>query len=126
MRFQATVGALFSGLAVMLGAFGTHTLRDHLSPERVATFRTGVEYQMWHGLALLLLAALHGRLDCDHRAKATGMLFVAGVVLFSGSLYVLSLSGWTAAGMVTPLGGVLLIAGWLTFAWNALRATPRG
>lgn len=131
MRFQATVGAILCGLAVMLGAFGAHALRDGLTQERMATFRTGVEYQFWHGVALLLLAALHGRLDCDHRARATGWLFTAGAACFSGSLYALSLGDWSVAhmalpamAMVTPLGGALLIAGWLSFAWNVFRIKP--
>ncbi|MCW5940771.1 MAG: DUF423 domain-containing protein [Fimbriimonadaceae bacterium] len=129
MRFQATLGALFAGSAVMLGAFGTHALRNQLSVERLATYRTGVEYQLWHGIALLLLAALHDRLDCDRRTRATGWLFVVGTALFSGSLYALAFGDWASAtmavpavAMLTPLGGACLIAGWLSFAWNAFRA----
>jgi uncharacterized membrane protein YgdD (TMEM256/DUF423 family) len=123
MRFQATTGAIFAGLAVIFGAFGAHALKDVLSPENLAIFRTGVEYQMMHGLALLLLAALHDRLACNHRAAVTGWLFAAGVIVFSGSLYALALTDIKVFGAITPIGGVCMIAGWIIFATNSFFIT---
>lgn len=111
-----------SGLAVLFGAFGAHMLKGSVSEESLAVFQTGVQYQMAHGLALLLLAALRKRLACNHRAQVTAMLFVGGVILFSGSLYALALTGVRAFGMITPLGGASFIIGWGVFFVNALRA----
>src|SRR5690349_8914929 len=119
MRFAATTGAVFAGFGVMLGAFGAHVLKDSLTPESLAIFKTGTEYQLYHGLALLLLAALSGRLACDHRATATAWLFTAGVIVFSGSLYALALTGMKWLGAITPIGGVCMIVGWFVFAINA-------
>ena len=119
MRFQATTGAIFAGLAVVFGAFGAHALKDRITPENLAVFRTGVEYQMTHGLSLLLLAALHDRQACNHRAAVTGWLFTAGVLIFSGSLYALALTGIKIFGAITPIGGVCMIGGWIVFATNA-------
>lgn len=124
MRFQATAGAIFAGLAVMLGAFGAHVLKDSLSAQDLATFKTGTEYQFGHGLAMVLLAALNGRLACHHRAAVTGWFFTAGIVLFCGSLYALALTGMKALGMVAPLGGLSFMIGWAIFAINAA-AMPR-
>jgi len=114
------VGALAGCIAVGFGAFGAHTLKGRLSPEMLATFETGVRYQMYHALALLAVAlaspSIAGRL-----AAAAGWLFTAGIVLFSGSLYVLALAGIPMMGAVTPLGGVAFIAGWLCLVAAALR-----
>lgn len=124
MRFQATAGAVFAGLAVVFGAFGAHGLKGTIPPERLETFQTGVQYQLAHGIALLLLAALHGRLACNHRAQATAWLFTAGIVLFSGSLYALALTGMGTFGMIAPLGGLSMIVGWAVFAVNAGLSRP--
>jgi uncharacterized membrane protein YgdD (TMEM256/DUF423 family) len=122
MRFQAATGAIFAGLAVVLGAFGAHALRGTMTPENLAIFKTGTEYQLYHGLALLLLAALHGRLACGHRAAISGWLFAAGVLVFSGSLYALAMTGIMWLGAITPIGGVCMIAGWIVLAINAFFA----
>jgi uncharacterized membrane protein YgdD (TMEM256/DUF423 family) len=101
-------------LDVALGAFGAHALKSRLSPEMLAVFETGVRYQAYHALGLLALAALRG-------PDKAGWCFVGGIVLFSGSLYLLALTGERRLGMVTPLGGLLFLAGWALFALS-----PRG
>ena len=113
-------GALLSGLAVGLGAFAAHGLEGSVTPRDGATFETGARYQMYHGLALLLLAALppgHRRLRA-----AAAWCFVLGTLLFSGSLYLLVLTGPRWLGAVTPVGGTLFLAGWVALAASARRA----
>src|SRR5258706_12161720 len=97
------VGAVAAFLAVTLGAFGAHGLRGRLSPEMLAVFETGVRYHMYHALAILATAALFPRVD-GRAVVVAGWCFTAGIVLFSGSLYALALSGVTILGAVTPLG----------------------
>src|SRR5512142_2094011 len=106
------LGAISAAIAVAAGAFGAHALRARLSPDLLAVFETGARYQMFHALALLAVAWASARLP-GGAASAAGWLFVAGTVLFSGSLYVLALSGARWLGAVTPLGGVAFIAGWI-------------
>jgi uncharacterized membrane protein YgdD (TMEM256/DUF423 family) len=103
---------------VGLGAFGSHALRARLAPERIATFETGVRYQLWHALALFAVVVVGG----GGAATAGGWLFVAGVVLFSGSLYALALTGKRAWGAVTPFGGGCFLAGWALLAYAAATA----
>lgn len=116
-RLFLVLGALSAGVAVALGAFGAHTLRARLAPEMLDVFETGVRYQMYHALALLVVAWATARWP-QAGAAAAGWLFVAGTLLFSGSLYVLVLSGARWLGAVTPLGGVAFILGWLVLAWR--------
>jgi uncharacterized membrane protein YgdD (TMEM256/DUF423 family) len=115
------VASILGGLAVALGAFGAHALRDHLTPESLDTFRTGVTYQMYHALALLAVAAAISRLPQTSLLTVAGWLFIAGTILFSGSLYVLTITGVRWLGAVTPLGGVAYIAGWSCLALAFLR-----
>ncbi len=117
-RVFITIGALSGFLAVALGAFGAHSLRDRLSADMLQVFQTGVTYQMYHALALIGVGILLGRFSVDGSAwlTASGWLFIAGSVLFSGSLYALSLSGVTWLGAITPLGGVAFLLGWLAVA----------
>jgi uncharacterized membrane protein YgdD (TMEM256/DUF423 family) len=112
------VGAVAAFLAVALGAFGAHALRARLSPEMLVVFETGVRYQMYHALALLLVAAVLGRLGGWLFALA-GWMFTAGIVLFSGSLYLLALTGVTRLGMITPIGGLAFLIGWACLALAA-------
>ena len=113
------VGALSGALAVVAGAFGAHALRTRLSPELLQAFETGARYQMVHALALVGLVPLT---RVRHAALgAVPWLFLVGSVLFSGSLYALSLTGVRLWGAVTPLGGIALIAGWLVLAWGLWR-----
>jgi uncharacterized membrane protein YgdD (TMEM256/DUF423 family) len=105
------VGALAGFVSVAFGAFGAHALRGRLTPEMLAAFETGVRYEMYHALAILGVGLMMARMGGWLFAVA-GWLFTAGIVLFSGSLYVLALTGVTAFGAVTPVGGLLLLAGW--------------
>lgn len=116
------IGSLLGGLAVALGAFGAHTLEARLSPDDLSTFQTAVRYQMYHALALLAVAFALDRWPDAGVLNLAGWLFVAGVVLFSGSLYLLSLAGIRWMGAVAPLGGAAFIAGWLCLALAAWRA----
>jgi uncharacterized membrane protein YgdD (TMEM256/DUF423 family) len=113
------LGAVAAFLAVTLGAFGAHGLRGRLSPELMAVFQTGVQYHMFHALALLIVSAALPRMD-GWLVHTAGWAFVAGIVLFSGSLYALALTGATMLGAITPLGGVAFLVGWACLAFAAL------
>lgn len=114
------LAAFFGFTGVGLGAFAAHGLKNSLSPEYLAVFQTAVHYQMLHALALLALALLVRQLP-GRLLLAAGYLFTLGVVLFSGSLYALTLSGISALGMITPLGGLAFLAGWLCLGVHAWR-----
>lgn len=115
------LGATFGALGVVLGAFGAHALRTTLSAADLATFEIGVRYQLYHALALMAVAWASTQWSAATVTLA-GWAFVAGIVIFSGSLYVLVLSGQRWLGAVTPIGGVALIMGWALLAWTALRS----
>ena len=121
-RLFLTLAAVAGALAVMLGAFGAHALKARLAPDMLAVFHTAVQYHFWHALALALIGVLALHLPASGALRAAGWLMVAGIVVFSGSFYVLALSGVCALGMVTPFGGVAFIAGWLSLAWAVWRA----
>jgi uncharacterized membrane protein YgdD (TMEM256/DUF423 family) len=124
-RALLVLGALSAFTAVGLGAFGAHALRSRLTPERAATFETGVRYQLAHALGLFVVVFLR-TIGPDHVAETiAGVLFVAGTVLFSGSLYVLALTGDRRWGIVTPFGGLCFLAGWLALVWAAATVTFR-
>ena len=114
------LGAGLGGLGVAAGAFGAHMLKSTLDASMLSVFETAVRYQMYNALDLCLVAGVEGQYQ-DSRLRAVGWLFVIGVVLFSGSLYLLSLSGIRWAGSFTPVGGAALISGWVLFASTALR-----
>ena len=116
------IGAVLAGIGVLLGAFGAHALRETLSSEMLEIFETGVRYQMYHALALLAVGWLADKrpdLTLVHRA---GVSFAAGIVIFSGSLYLLAITGLRWLGAITPIGGVAFITGWLLLAFAAARA----
>jgi uncharacterized membrane protein YgdD (TMEM256/DUF423 family) len=115
------LGAVSGALAVALGAFAAHGLRSRIGADALATFETGARYHMYHALALLAVAWAAGRWPNTWTAAA-GWLFVAGTVLFSGSLYLLALTGGRALGAITPFGGLAFILGWLALAWGAWTA----
>ncbi len=115
-------GAVTCGLGVLLGAFGAHGLRGRVTPEMLAVFETGVRYHLVHGLALLAVAWATTRWP-NTWISASGWLFVAGIVVFSGSLYLLSITGVRWLGAITPIGGLCFVAGWLILALSAMR-TP--
>lgn len=110
------VGAVAALLAVALGAFGAHALRSKLDGKAMANYQTGVQYQMYHAGGLMVVGLLGHLAIAGTLLLWAGWLFVAGVVLFSGSLYVLSVTGKKKWGMVTPLGGAAFIAGWALLA----------
>lgn len=121
-RFVA-LGAVVAGLAVAAGAFGAHGLRAMVAPERLATFETGARYAFYHGLALVLVGALVRLWPARTAALSrSGWLFLAGTVVFSGSLFALVLFDLPVLGAITPLGGVAMIVGWALLAWTMGRA----
>lgn len=119
-RIFFVLGSLSGLIGVAAGAFGAHSLRERLPADLLAVFETGVRYQMYHALALLLVAWAITRWPGSLTALA-GWLFVAGTVVFSGSLYALSLSGQRWLGAITPLGGIAFLGGWLCLALAAWR-----
>ena len=106
-------GGVFGGLAVMIGAFGAHALKQTLEASgRIDTFETAVKYQFYHALALLLLGII--MMNLKHTFFTySGYSFMIGTIIFSGSLYILCLTGITKFGMITPIGGLFMIAGWV-------------
>jgi uncharacterized membrane protein YgdD (TMEM256/DUF423 family) len=119
-RHLVALGAAMSGLAVAAGAFGAHALRARLEPGDLLVFETGARYQMYHGLALIAAGWVAERWP-GPLASAAGWCFLLGIVLFSGSLYALTLSGVRALGAITPIGGVCFLAGWACLALAVLR-----
>jgi uncharacterized membrane protein YgdD (TMEM256/DUF423 family) len=120
-RTFAAAGALSALIAVAAGAFGAHALRARLTPDLLAVFETGARYQMYHALGLLAVAWAATRWPVGP-VRAAGWLFIAGTVVFSGSLYVLSLTGQRWLGAITPLGGAMFLAGWLALAIGVLQS----
>ncbi len=120
-RAAMVLGAALAGAAVAAGAFGAHGLRGRLDPDLLEIFETAARYQLIHGIALILTALAEGRWP-QARLTPARWMFLAGTVAFSGSLYLLALTGARAVGAITPVGGVLLIAGWATFAWRVARS----
>jgi len=119
-RLFFLVGSISALIAVVLGAFGAHGLKGRLTTEMLNAFEVGVRYQMYHALALLAAAWALSRWP---RAEVTvaGWLFVAGTIIFSGSLYLLSLTGVRWIGAITPIGGVAFLLGWLSLVWGVWR-----
>ncbi len=124
-QWLTMAAALSGGLSVAAGAFASHALRDRLTERAIAIFETGARYQMYHALALLLVALLlqQGKLVQTPLAIAGGA-YLIGTLLFSGSLYALSLSGIKILGAITPLGGAAFLVGWLCVAIAAGSAPP--
>lgn len=113
-------GAGFGLLAVVFGAFGAHALRNMLSPQMLETFEVAVRYQMYHSLALIAAAWAATQWDTS-LTTTSGWCFIAGILIFSGSLYVLSLTGIRWLGAITPIGGLAFMAGWACLVIAALR-----
>jgi uncharacterized membrane protein YgdD (TMEM256/DUF423 family) len=114
------IAGLLLVLATACGAFGAHALKAHLSPERLQLWDTAVRYHFFHALGLIGVGLTLRSLD-DGALRLAALLLIAGVVLFSGSLYALSLGAPRVLGVLTPLGGLAWIAAWLLFAWAAWR-----
>ncbi len=110
------LGALNAAIAIAAGAFGAHALRARLEPRALEVFETGARYHMYHALALVLCGVIATR-----GATTAGWILQAGIVVFSGSLYALALTGVKGLGAITPLGGLAFLVGWLWLAWSALR-----
>ncbi len=123
-RYLAPVGAAAAFMAVALGAFGTHGLRDRLSPEMLAIWHTAVEYHFGHALAAIVASLAYGQLG-GRFIRVAGWLFIGGAAVFSGSLYALALTGTRSLGAITPLGGLCLLGGWLLFALGAAQNQTR-
>ena len=118
------LSALFGFLGVALGAFGAHALRQRLDSDMLRVWETAVNYQFWHALALLGVGLLLLR-GASGWLNASGLLFAVGIVLFSGSLYALALSGIRVLGAITPLGGLLFLAGWACLCLLYTSPSPR-
>jgi len=120
------LGALVAVLAVMMGAFGAHALRAKLAPDLLAIYQTAVQYHFWHALGLLVIGVLAIHLPASVTLKWSGWAMLAGIVLFSGSLYVLALTGARWLGAVTPFGGAAFILSWVLLAIAAARSSFTG
>ena len=119
-RFFFTSGAVAALIAVALGAFGAHSLRAKLSPDMLAIFETGVRYQMYHALGLLGVAWATTRWP-ESNLNPAGWAFIVGIVIFSGSLYILSIFDIRWLGAITPIGGLALLIGWAILVWSVGR-----
>ncbi len=115
------LGSLFAFLAVALGAFGAHSLQGTFASGMADVYETGVRYQFYHALGLFAVAFAISRWK-DAPVSLAGWLFVVGIILFSGSLYLLSTTGLRWLGAITPLGGLAFLAGWAILGWTVLRA----
>ena len=113
------VGSVLGFLGVAIGAFGAHGLKNRLSPEMLAVFEVGVRYQMYHVFALLIVAAAIGPAGQARLLTIAGWSFIAGILIFSGSLYALALTGTTTFGAITPVGGLGFLIGWACLAFFA-------
>lgn len=116
------IGALACMLAVVLGAFGAHALRARLAPDLLAVYHTGVQYHFWHAVGLLAVALTLPHLPAARALEWAGWLMLAGMVVFSGSLYVLAVTGTRWLGAITPIGGIAFIAAWGLFAYAVARS----
>jgi len=122
-RHVIVIACVFGLLAVVIGAFGAHGLKNRLAPDLMAVYQTGVQYHFYHALALLACGILM-HIGIDHPAmRISAYAFMAGIILFSGSLYVLAITGVRWLGAITPLGGVAFIAGWLFLMLGVWRST---
>lgn len=119
MRVFIALGAFNACLAVAAGAFAAHGLKDVLSAEYLNTFKTAADYQMFHGIGLILIGILN-RQDSNRCNVAAGILMFCGIILFSGSLYLLTLTDAKWLGIVTPFGGLCFLIAWLTLGFNYL------
>jgi len=119
-RFFFIVGAIMAFLAVALGAFGAHALKNRLTPDMLDIFEVGVRYHMYHALGLLAVAWATSRWP-ESNLTAAGWAFIVGIIIFSGSLYILSMTGMRWFGAVTPLGGLAFLIGWAILVWSVGR-----
>ena len=116
------IGCTNAFLAVALGAFGAHALKEKLSVEMLEVYKTGIQYHMIHAIALIITALIIDRLGANKMLQWAGRLFTLGIVLFAGSLYVLSIADVRQLGIITPFGGVCFLGGWLLLILSAKRS----
>jgi uncharacterized membrane protein YgdD (TMEM256/DUF423 family) len=120
-RLALTLAAILLFAAVAAGAFGAHALKSRIAPDMMTVYQTAVQYHFWHGLGLLAVGMLIAQRPDSGVLGVAAWLLVAGVLLFSGSLYALAVTGIRGFGAVTPIGGVALLAAWAAVAWAAIR-----
>jgi uncharacterized membrane protein YgdD (TMEM256/DUF423 family) len=123
-RFWLAAGAINGFIAVAMGAFAAHGLKDRLAPGALEWVRTASTYEMWHALALMAVALLASRGPAA-ALRIAGWGFLVGCILFSGSLYLLALTDWRGFAIVTPLGGTALLVGWAALVWYAIAGSPK-
>ncbi|MEO6778989.1 MAG: DUF423 domain-containing protein [Gemmatimonadaceae bacterium] len=121
-RLLIALGSINALLAVLLGAFGAHALRARISPAMLEVYHTASQYHFYHALGMLLVGVLAMQFQNVGALRLSGLLMLVGIVLFSGSLYVLAVTGVTWLGAITPLGGLAFIAAWIVLAAAVLRA----
>jgi uncharacterized membrane protein YgdD (TMEM256/DUF423 family) len=124
-RLWLGASAINGLISVTLGAFAAHGLKDRLTPEALDWVHTGSTYEMWHALALIGVALL-ARAATSKALAVAGWSFLAGCILFSGSLYLLALTGWRGFAFVTPIGGLAFLIGWAALVWRAIAGTRIG
>lgn len=120
MKLFIVLGAIFAGLSVAAGAFGAHALREQLEPRMLEVFETAVRYQMFHALALFAAAWTYQQSGAQ-AALLAGWAFVAGILLFSGSLYAMVITGVRGIGAITPIGGAAFLVGWIALLVAAIK-----
>ncbi len=116
-RLFFTAGAVAAFVGVALGAFGAHALKDRLTPDMLSIFEVGVRYQMYHALGLIAVAWASARWP-EKNLNGAGWAFMIGIIVFSGTLYLLSLTGMRWFGAITPLGGIAFLIGWAILVWS--------
>ena len=121
MKSWIVLGAFLAALAVILGAFGSHVLKSRLSSEDLAIFETGVRYHMYHALGLAMIGIL-GFNYSSNIIQLPAILFLIGIIIFSGTLYLIPLTGLRWLGAITPIGGTALIAGWIALVYNIIKS----
>ena len=117
MKLFLLLGSVFAAISILFGAFGAHILKEKLSSDQLVVFEIATRYMMYHSFGLLIFGLL-GYILNEEIITVPGIMMVVGIVIFSGSLYLVALGGFKKFGMITPIGGVILIASWLIFAYN--------
>jgi uncharacterized membrane protein YgdD (TMEM256/DUF423 family) len=117
MKLFLLLGSVFAAISILFGAFGAHILKEKLSSDQLVVFEIATRYMMYHSFGLLIFGLL-GYILNEEIINVPGIMMVVGIVIFSGSLYLVALGGFKKFGMITPIGGVVLIASWLIFAYN--------
>ena len=120
MKLFITAGAISGALAVLLGAFGAHLLKQVISPEMIEVYKTGIQYQFYHTFALPIAGILM-KFNPTQTLKWSGYLFIAGIIIFSGFLYLLAITGIKTLGMIVPIGVLMFVAGWICLLVHSLQ-----